>query len=125
MDERDRAQFWKFTAIGILVVAATAVITGLVVANRTASDTSAVAQAPSSPSPTRPAATTGAPAATPVAPAATPVAPPSGATQAPRHTGAPPQEVVSACNQQAATQAGSAPREGKDKVWDVGKDAGV
>jgi hypothetical protein len=37
----------------------------------------------------------------------------------------PSQEVVSARNRQAAAQAGSAPREGEDKVWDVGKDAGV
>ena len=60
MDERDRAQFWKITAIGILVVVATAVITGLVVANRTAPDTSVAAQAPSA----SPRATTQTPTAT-------------------------------------------------------------
>jgi hypothetical protein len=112
MNEGDRAQMWKFTAIGILAVVATAVITGLVVANRTAPNTSgppsSVAQAPT------------APAAAPSAPAAA-AAP---ATRAPR-SGVPSQEVVNACNHRAAAQAGSAPREGKDKVIDVGKDAGI
>ena len=32
---------------------------------------------------------------------------------------------MNACNQQAAAQAGSAPREGTDKALDVGKDAGI
>jgi hypothetical protein len=110
MNEGDRAQMWKFTAIGIIAVVATAVITGLVVANRTAPSTSvpppSVAQAPT------------APAATSTAPGA------ATTTRAPR-SGVPSQEVVNACNRQAAAQAGSAPREGKDKVIDVGKDAGI
>jgi hypothetical protein len=116
MDERDRAQFWKFTAIGLVVVVATAVITGLVVANRTSSDPSAVAQAPTSPS-ASPSLVAQAPTAPPVTPPAT--APP------PRRSGVPSQEAVNSCNQQAAAQAGNAPREGTDKVLDVGKDAGI
>ena len=119
MDERDRAQFWKITAIGILVVVATAVITGLVVANRTAPDTSVATQTPTPPAgvatqaPNRPAATGQAPAQPPAA------------TETPKRSGVPPQEIVNACNRQAAAQAGSAPRAGTDKAWDVGKDAGV
>lgn len=112
MDERDRAQLWKFTAIGIIAVVATAVITGLVVANRTAPGASVVAQTPTTPSTTAPADTQ----PSPLPPAVSP---------APRRSGVPSQEVVSACNRQAAAQAGSAPREGTDKVVDVGKDAGV
>ena len=119
MDERDRAQFWKITAIGILLVVATAVITGLVVANRTAPDTSVAAQAPSA-SPRAATQTPTLPAAT----SQTPAVPPA-ATETPKRSGVPPQEIVSACNRQAAAQAGSAPRAGTDKAWDVGKDAGV
>jgi hypothetical protein len=112
MDERDRAQFWKFTAIGIVVVVATAVVTGLVVANRTGSDPDVVAQAPSA----SPSSTAQAPTSPPTPPAVTP---------APRRSSVPSQEIVDACNRQAAAQAGSAPRQGTDKALDVGKDAGI
>src|SRR5262245_45221896 len=114
MDERDRAQFWKFTTIGILVVVATAVVTGLVVANRAGSDLTAV-QA------TAPAAS---PSSVAQAPTTPPVTPPATAP-APRHSGVPSQEAVNSCNRQAAAQAGNAPREGTDKAIDVGKDAGI
>ena len=114
MDEQDRAQFWKLTAIGILVVVATAVVTGLVVANRTGSDLTAV-QA------TAPAAS---PSSVAQAPATPPVTPPVTAP-APRRSGVPSQEAVNSCNQQAAAQAGNAPRQGTDKAIDVGKDAGI
>ena len=114
MDDRDRAQFWKFTAIGILVVVATAIVTGLVVANRTGSDPSAVAQVPPSASPSSVAQ----------APTAPPVTPPA-TTPAPRRSGVPPQEAINSCNHQAAAQAGNAPREGTDKALDLGKDAGI
>ena len=103
MDERDRAQFWKITAIGILLVVATAVITGLVVANRTAPDTSVAAQAPSA-SPRAATQTPTLPAAT----SQTPAVPPA-ATETPKRSGVPPQEIVSACNRQAAAQAGYPP----------------
>jgi len=116
MDERDRTQFWKFTTIGILVVVATAVITGLVVANRTASDPAAVAQSSTSPS--------ASPSSVAQAPPAPPATPPA-ATSVPRRSGVPSQEAVNTCNRQAAAQAGSAPREGTDKALDVGKDAGI
>jgi hypothetical protein len=109
MDERERAQFWKFTAIGILVVVATAVVTGLVVANRTDSDSSVVAQAPSA----SPSSTAQAPTSPTPPPAST------------KRSSVPSQETVNACNRQAATQAGSAPREGTDKALDIGKDAGI
>jgi hypothetical protein len=112
MDERERTQFWKFTAIGIVVVVATAIVTGLVVANRTGSDPSVVVQAPTSPS------------ASPSSTAQAPTAPPP-ATETPRRSSVPSQEAVNACNRQAANQAGSAPREGTDKAIDVGKDAGI
>jgi hypothetical protein len=110
IDNRDRAQFWKFTAIGILVVVATAIVTGLVVANRTGSDPSAVAQVP--------------PSASPSSVAQAPTAPPVTAP-VPRRSGVPPQEAVNSCNHQAAAQAGNAPREGTDKALDLGKDAGI
>ncbi len=116
MDDRDRAQFWKFTAIGILVAVATAVITGLVVANRTGSDPSTQAQAPTARA-ASPSSMAQAPTAPPVTPSATaPVA---------QRSGVPPREAVNSCNHQAAAEAGNAPREGTDKVADVGKDAGI
>jgi len=125
MTDLNRAGLWKMTAIGLVVVAATAVVTGLVVANRTAPRQEARVETPSAaPSAvvTPPSSTT--PASPPVAqaPASTP-APPA-TTETPR-SGVPTREAINACNRQASAQAGSAPREGKDKYIDVAKDAGI
>ena len=114
MDDTTRANIWKITAVGLVVAAVTAVVTGLVVANRVA---------PTPPAAEVPSAAPSAVVAAPPAPAAAPAPAPAARTDASRSAGAPPREVVSACNQQAAAQAGSAPRQGKDKVWDVAKDA--
>ena len=135
MSESSRASMWKMTAIGMAIAAVTAVVTGLVVANRTAPPTPvARVEAPpvAAPAPAKaapaPLPTTAKAAPTPEPPTAkaapTPVptpAPPPVATK----SGVPPTDVVAACNRHAEAQAGSAPREGKDKVLDVGKDAGI
>jgi hypothetical protein len=110
MSESSRANMWKMTAIGMAIAAVTAIVTGLVVANRTAPPQGARVEAPA-------AVVTPAPARVAQAPA-----PPPAATARPS---VPSSETVTACNRQAEAQAGSAPREGKDKVLDVGKDAGI
>jgi len=115
MSEPSRATMWKLTAIGMAIASATAIVTGLVVANRTAAPP--------------PEAGIEAPAAAPRAVAA--AAPervaqaPTPAPAAPARPSTPPSGVVNACNRQAEAEAGSVPREGKDKVLDVGKDAGI
>jgi hypothetical protein len=115
MSESSRANMWKMTAIGMAVAAVTAIVTGLVVANRTAAPP--------------PEARIEAPAAAPKAVAA--AAPervaqaPTPAPAVPARPSTPPGGVVNTCNRQAEAEAGSSPREGKDKVLDVGKDAGI
>ncbi|TMQ22012.1 MAG: hypothetical protein E6K82_14115 [Candidatus Rokuibacteriota bacterium] len=118
MTDLNRAGLWKLTAIGLVVVAATAVVTGLVVANRTAPKQEARVETPSA----APSAVV-TPSTPPVAqaPAPTPTPP---ATETPRSS-VPTREAINACNRQASAQAGSAPREGKDKYIDVAKDAGI
>ncbi len=94
---------WKMTAIGMALVMVTALITGLVVANWSGSDTGAKVVAPP------------APASRPAAPAASrPVA-----ATAPVST-MPTQVAINACNQYAAQQAGQG-----DKTMEVVKDAAV
>ncbi len=97
---------WKITAIGMALVMATALVTGLVVANWTGTP-SEKAQAP--------VATTT--AQRPTAPAA--AAAPRKVAQAPAQPSTPPQVVVDACNQYASSQSGS-----HDKM-DVVKDAAL
>ncbi len=109
MRDFTRAGLWKMTAIGVAVVAATAVVTGLVVANRTTPKQEASVEAPSA-SPT-------------VAQAPAPTTPPA-TTETPRSS-VPTREAINACNRQASAQAGSAPRVGKDKYIDIAKDAGI
>ena len=107
---------WKLTAIGIALVAATALITGVVVANRSNSDdTSAAVQ----PAPVqRPRAETSAQHTTSA----------SSATKSPARTVAqvtapprvPDQVAVKACNDQAAVTTGP-----RDKTVEVVKDGAV
>jgi hypothetical protein len=119
MNESNRANIWKLTAIGVVVAAVSAVVTGLVVANRASAPTQeARVEAPSA----APTAVVTPPAAVAQAPAPTP-APPA-ATEAPKPA-TPTRDDINACNRQAANQAGNAPREGKDKYIDVAKDAGI
>ncbi len=93
---------WKLTAIGMAVVAVTAVVTGLVVAHLTGPRSEQTAAVQASP-----------PAVPPPPPApAAPVSP-----QAPR---VPTQAVVQACNEAAAAQGGR-----RDRTAEVVKDAVV
>ena len=94
---------WKLTSIGLGLVAATALATGLVVANRTGneSDKTAAVDVGSS----RPAPRVAAPQAPPAPPAVPAV---------------PTQSAVEACNQYAAGQAGQ-----RDRTGDTIKDAGI
>jgi hypothetical protein len=92
---------WKLTAIGMAVVIVTAVITGIVVANRTG--TKPVEQV---------ANTT--PAAMPPATPATPASSPRPASSVP------PQSAIAACNKYAAT-----PPSQRDKTIEVVKDVAI
>jgi hypothetical protein len=92
----DRGDLWKMTAIGVLVAAATAVVTGLVVANR-AGVNREVKAPPAQVAPPAPAAS----------PASTP-----------------PRSVTEACNRQAAARLGDQ-RDRKGKIIEAGKDAGI
>jgi hypothetical protein len=99
---------WKLTTIALALVGATALATGLVVANWTgkANDKPAATVAEKQP------VVGAAPgsAAPRVASSQTPTAAP----------GVPPQSVIAACNQAAANQAGH-----RDKTVDTVKDAGI
>src|SRR5690242_10200725 len=116
----DRRNMWKMTSIGLVIAAIVAVVTGIVVANRTgvSSDPKVassalpsaavdpkVAQAPAPP-----------PAAQPSAPAA-----PSTATP---HRGTPPQSVVAECNRVAGNMGGPEKTQ-NEKIFNAAKDAGV
>jgi hypothetical protein len=125
MNESNRANIWKLTAIGVVVAAASALVTGLVVANRAPAPTQEAKVESPSASPTAvvtppPAPAPGAVAQTPAAPAPTPPA----TTETPKPA-RPSRDDIAACNRHAASAAGGAPKEGKDKYIDVAKDAGI
>jgi hypothetical protein len=118
MNESNRANIWKLTAIGVVVAAASAIVTGLVVANRAPAPTQEARVESPSAAPTA--------VVTPPVVAQTPApspAPPA-ATEAPKPA-TPTRDDINACNRQAANQAGGVPREGKDKYIDIAKDAGI
>jgi hypothetical protein len=96
---------WKLTSIGLGLVAATALATGLVVANRSGkeSDKTAAVDVGSGRAAPR-VATSQAPAAGPAVPIQS----------------APTQSAIDACNQAAASQTGQ-----RDKTGDTLKDAGI
>jgi hypothetical protein len=96
---------WKLTAIAMALVMATALVTGLVVANLTGKS-----------EPQRAAETT-IPAEAPKAPAKPPRVATAHRSSAPSTPSA---AVVDACNRQAAQQAGS-----RDKTMEIVKDAAV
>jgi hypothetical protein len=93
---------WKLTAIGMAVVMVTAVVTGLVVANRTGGDR--VAQEQNAPPPK-------------AQPQAQQPAPRARAAAAPT---VPSKSAVDACNKYASSEAGS-----KDKTMEVVKDGAI
>jgi hypothetical protein len=97
---------WKLTAIGMALVVATALATGLVVANLSGKGAepkkSSEATAPSRPA-ARSAGTSSAPA-----------------SSAPATSSVPPQSVIAACNQAAASQVPS-----RDKTIDTVKDGAI
>jgi hypothetical protein len=93
---------WKLTAIGMALIIVTAVVTGVVVANRTATK------------PTEQMANT----AAAVKPSASP-APPA-ATRPPAAASVPPQSSIETCNKYAAT-----PPSQRDKTIEVIKDVAI
>jgi uncharacterized protein YcfJ len=96
---------WKLTSLGLGLVAATALATGLVVANRTGKESDKTA-----------ALETG---AVRTAPRIVGAQPPAAAPAVPTQS-APTQSAIEACNQYAASQAGQ-----RDKPMDTVKDAGI
>ena len=107
----DETNFWKMTSIGLVIAAIVAVVTGIVVANRTGpADTRVVAAPPASP-------------ATTVDPK---VSKPPEPTPAPSRSanGVPPQSVVAECNRVAASMSGPE-RTRDEKVLNAAKGAGI
>ena len=106
MTNQSRNNPWKLTAIGMALVVATALATGLVVANLSGKGAepkkSSEATAPSRPA-ARSAGTSSAPA-----------------SSAPAASSVPPQSVIAACNQAAASQVPS-----RDKTIDTVKDGAI
>jgi hypothetical protein len=100
---------WKLTAIGMALVAVTALVTGIVVAGRTKSDDKAATVEPAAPA--RVAAVRPATAPQPAAPHV---------AQAPAPPRVPDQAIVKACNDHAATATGP-----RDKTTEVVKDGAV
>jgi hypothetical protein len=107
----DERNFWKTTSIGLVIVAIVAVVTGIVVANRTG------------PGDTRSVAPSASPATTVDDPKVTQAPEP---TPAPSKTanGVPPQAVVAECNRVAASMSGPE-RTRNEKIFNAAKDAGI
>ena len=108
---KDDTNFWKMTSIGLVIAAIVAVVTGIVVANRSGPDRTVVAPSAS------PATTVDPPVAQ---------APEPKVTQAPAPSakGVPPQSVVAECNRVAASMSGPE-RARNDKILNAAKDAGI
>ena len=118
----DRRQMWKMTAIGLAIAAIVAVVTGIVVANRTGTNEAKLAAPSASPSTTVNPPVAQAP--TPPPPAAQPTAPAPSTSAPVSRSGVPPQSVVAECNRVAASQ-GGAEKTTNDKVFNAAKDAGI
>ena len=120
----DRRQMWKMTAIGLVIAAIVAVVTGIVVANRTGTNETKLAAPSASPSTTVNPQVAQAP--TPPPPAAQPTTPaPAPSTSAPvSRSGVPAQSVVAVCNRVAAAQGGPE-KTTNDKIVNAAKDAGI
>src|SRR5439155_463189 len=109
----DKWNPWKVTALGLVLVMATALVTGLVVANWSGTSQDAAEQKAATSPASRPAA----PSRVATAPHA---APAPRVAQAPATPAVPTQDVVAACNRYAAGQAGD-----QNKTTEVVKDATI
>ena len=107
----DKWNPWKVTALGLILVMTTALITGLVVANWSGSSQDAE-QKVATPAGARPAQSP--------RPAVARPAPPQMAQAVPAQPTVPTQEVVDACNRYAANQVGE-----QDKTKEVVKDVAI
>ena len=105
---------WKLTALGLVLVMATALVTGLVVANWSGTSQDAAEQKAPAPTASRPAAPSR------VATAPHPAPAPPRVAQAPAAPAVPTQEVVDACNRYASGQIGE-----QNKTTEVVKDAAI
>ena len=116
----DRTNVWKMTSIGLVIAAIAAVVTGIVVANRSSSVDSKLAAPSASTSTTTDPRVAQAPT-TSAAPAPSASAPggPSTASK-----GVPPQSVVAECNRVAGDMSGPE-RDRNDKIVNAAKDAGI
>ena len=114
----DRTNIWKMTSIGLVIAAIVAVVTGIVVANRTSTTDSKLAAPSASPQTTDPRIAQ--------APTQTPAAQPSSPAPAAPSTskGIPPQAVVAECNRVAADMSGPE-RTRNEKIVNAAKDAGI
>jgi hypothetical protein len=119
---------WKITSLALVLVGATALATGLVVANRSGKDTDKKAADVSSSS-ARTASRATDSAATPAAPRASTAPTTTATSTAPTASTAPAQSTapavptqaaIEACNHYAATESGQ-----RDKTVDTVKDAGI
>src|SRR6478736_1108400 len=100
MNESNRANIWKMTAIGVGVAAVTAIVTGLVVANRAPAPTQEARVESPSAAPTAVVTPPAAPA--PSAVAQTPAPAPTEAQK----PATPTRDDINACNRQASNTAG-------------------
>lgn len=96
---------WKLTTIAMMLMMATALVTGLVVANWSGSDPERKPAVDAAAGAARPAGAKAAPARVVTPPAA---------------PAAPPQETIAACNRYAESQLGQ-----RDKTMEVVKDAAI
>ncbi len=112
---------WKMTAIGLALVIATALVSGLVVAYWTGREPQQKTEAPAEVSKPAPAPVAGTrPANRTEARVTTPVAPPPQMTGAQPVPAVPTQAAINACNQYAATHVGQ-----RDKTVETVKDAAI
>ena len=118
----DRRDMWKMTAIGLVIAAVVAVVTGIVVANRTGTNETKVAAPSASPSTTVNPQVVQAPTTPP--PVAQPTTPVPSTSAPVSRSGVPPQSVVAECNRVAANQGGPE-KTRNDKIVNAAKDAGI
>jgi hypothetical protein len=126
MTQNNWANPWKLTTIGLLLVAVTALITGLVVANLSGNQADRQAALGGTP-PSPPAGGAPAPPSSAVANSPAPAPPPAVVAPAPRAAPAPgqpravpTQASIDACNHYAGAQVGQ-----HDKTADVVKDGAI
>jgi hypothetical protein len=119
-EDRQHVSVWKATSIGLIVAAVIAVITGIVVANRTGVSTDSRAVAPSASPSTGDSRVAQAPTSPPAV-----SQPPAESTPArPAAKGTPPQSVVAECNR-VAGQIRGPEQESRDKWGNIIKGGGV